>query len=143
MYPNLKKSISFITCAFLFIAFITASCSKEDPRITHYQLEGTWQLYRAYSDTTDSTYELSPDNQIIFSPKLYWHYAGGFLTDSGSYILTDAVEAKDAFTAKINYINQPGNGLYIHGDTLSLTDTAAADSVQVFIKLPAGTPAVK
>lgn len=143
MYLKFKKSIGFLTCTLFFIGILIASCSKEDPRITHYQLEGTWQLYRSYSDTTDSTYELTQDNQIIFAPKFYWHYANALLTDSGSYTLTDATESKDSFTAKINYINQPGKDLYLHGDTLSLTDSAAVDSVQVFLRVTTAAPAAK
>lgn len=118
MQQNLNINIRLFTITLLFCALIFASCSK-DPEITHYQLEGTWSLYKTTLGQQDSIYELSEDNQIQFAPRYFWQRTDGILVDSGSYILTDIVNENGQFKANWNVNATPNGYITISGDTLT------------------------
>lgn len=119
MHLHLNRTIVCFALL-LLMSFASVSCSKDDPEITHYQLEGTWQLYKSHDADKDSTYELSADNQIIFTPKFYWNYTDAALSDSGTYVLTDINDSAASFSAKITLANNHYDYLSLYGDTLNL-----------------------
>ncbi|UAY56796.1 immunoglobulin domain-containing protein [Arachidicoccus terrestris] len=132
MHLHLNRTI--VCFALLLMSFACVSCSKDDPEITHYQLEGTWQLYRTYVGQTDSIYELSADNEIIFTPKFYWRYMDASLSDSGSYTLTDISDEKDIFSAKMTFNVHEYKFLSLYGDTLSFTSPDFVASGEIYIR---------
>ena len=136
----IKKSKWMTLCISLFIGAVITSCSKEDPEISHYELEGSWLLYHTYSNRSDSVYEKSLANQIIFSPKYLWLYSDSHKLDSGKYQLTHPLNADDHFSARLLLNEGPVQSLYLHGDTLKLSDSSPMDSVAIYIKAPQMQP---
>lgn len=138
-----KKSAAIIlwASALLFMtAAVLPSCSKDDTAtdISHYALEGTWQLYKTTTGPYDSIYTPGADNQLVFTPDFYRMYNDGVLRDSGSYTIA-GLEQNDGFTG--TWMPQSGlpAGIYIHGDTLETTPGGFILNMMTYIKTDTAT----
>jgi|GEM_PF-3572120 len=134
---KLKKIILLTSVAFFCAIFLLTGCSKDDNTpADKYQLEGTWQLYKTTTSIqTDSIYERSDRNEIIFAPKFYWRYANGVAIDSGAYTLIADQVTEQQFSGRINYTAM-GTPAFIllKGDTLTLSAPSVIENTAVYIK---------
>lgn len=92
-------------------------------------------LYERYSaGGLDSIYDLSGDNQLVFTPRIYWRYLDGNVTDSGSYTISEPSEANGIFSANIQFSGPVTDFLTIHGDSLTISSPGFAANHRTYIK---------
>lgn len=135
------NTILLMASAILAVSVAFYSCSKDNTATADsYQLEGTWQLYQTTTGvTTDSIYAPSEDNEIIFTPKYFWRYSNGAVSDSGFYNLTNGALTEASFTAQITYNTLDYSYLTIKGDTLYLSGHGVIMDEAIYIKSSANT----
>ena len=126
--------VSLIGSLLLTLTTLIVSCSKDDNLPKQYLLRGTWQLYKTTSGATETTYQLSAQNQLIFTPQILERYSAGVQTDSTHYQIKVTQDSPEALIGQL--FMDPANpiGLLIKGDTLTLSPPGVILSTLSYIK---------
>ena len=119
----------------LATASLLYSCSKDNEDVPKkYLLRGTWQLYKQTSGGSETIYQLSKDNQIIFTPQIVQRYSGGQLMDSTTYSIKVDEDSPELLSGELKLDYGNPIALSIKADTLILSPSGFITTKFVYIK---------